>query len=119
MGVRCGFEAHLFRRKSKILGEVRAVNGVRNTRFRKRDLEHADLPAFSPTEREDLTAVAIVSDVYREVFDLRKSHSEVSRLIKQSSVEIDGMKVKDPKAKIALRPGQVLRLDRKHAVRIG
>jgi tyrosyl-tRNA synthetase len=89
-----------------------------NTRFSKRDLEHADLPAFSPAERQDPTAVAIVSDVYREVFDLKKSHSEVSRLIKQGSVEIDGTKVKDPKAKITLRSGQVLRLDRKHAVRV-
>src|SRR5216110_369796 len=36
-----------------------------NTRFSKRDLEHADLPAFSPAERQDLTAVNVVSDVYR------------------------------------------------------
>src|SRR5438309_4060790 len=27
-----------------------------NTRFSKRDLEHADLPAFSPAQRQDLTA---------------------------------------------------------------
>jgi tyrosyl-tRNA synthetase len=89
-----------------------------NTRFSKRDLEHADLPAFSPTGRENLTAVALVSDVCREVFDLKKSHSEISRLIKQGSVEIDGAKIHDPKATIALHPGQILRLDRKHAVRI-
>jgi tyrosyl-tRNA synthetase len=89
-----------------------------NTRFSKRDLEHADLPTFSPTDRENLTAVALVSDVYREVFDLKKSHSEISRLIKQGSVEIDGAKLHDPKATITLRQGQILRLDRKHAVRI-
>ena len=89
-----------------------------NTRFSKRDLEHADLPAFSPAEREDLTAVNVVSDVYRKVFQLEKSHSEVSRLIKQGSVEIDGTKIHDPKAKVALHPGQILRLDRKRAVRI-
>lgn len=89
-----------------------------NTRFSKRELEHADLPAFSPTEREELTAVGLLSNVYREVFNLNKSHSEISRLIKQGSFEIDGTKIHDPKAKIALRPGQVLRLDRKHAVRI-
>jgi tyrosyl-tRNA synthetase len=88
------------------------------TRFSKRDLEHADLPAFSRAERQDFTAVEIVSDVYRAVFQLKKSHSEVSRLIKQGSVEIDGEKIHDPKAKITLHPGQVLRLDRKHAVRI-
>jgi tyrosyl-tRNA synthetase len=89
-----------------------------NTRFSKRDLEHVDLPAFSPAERQDLTAVNVVSDVYRNVFQLEKSHSEISRLIKQGSVEIDGTKIHNPKAKVALRPGQILRLDRKHAVRI-
>jgi tyrosyl-tRNA synthetase len=89
-----------------------------NTRFSNRDLQHIDLPAFSPAERQDLTAVNLVSGVYRDVFQLEKSHSEISRLIKQGSVEIDGMKIHNPKAKIALRPGQILRLDRKHAVRI-
>ena len=89
-----------------------------NTRFSKRDLKNADLPTFSPGERQDFTAVTIVSDVYRKVFQSEKSHSEVSRLIKQGSVEIDGIKIRDPKAKVALHPGQILRLDRKRAVRI-
>jgi tyrosyl-tRNA synthetase len=89
-----------------------------NTRFSKRDLEHVNLPQYSPAERRDLTAVSVVSDVYRKVFQLEKSHSEVSRLVKQGSVEINGAKIIDPKAKITLHPGQILRLDRKHAVRI-
>lgn len=89
-----------------------------NTRFTKRDLEQADLPVFSPADREAHPAVTLVSNVYRQVFYLEKSHSEVSRLIKQGSVEIDGAKIHDPKAAIALKPGQILRLDRKHAVRV-
>jgi tyrosyl-tRNA synthetase len=89
-----------------------------NTRFSKRDLEHADLPAFSATSAEGLAAVALISNVYREVFSLEKSHSEVSRLIKQGSVEIDGVKIRDPKATVNPKPGQTLRLDRKHAVRV-
>jgi len=89
-----------------------------NTRFSKRDLEHADLPAFSPGERKGLAAVTVVSNAYREVFNLQKSHSEVSRLIKQGSVEIDGIKIHDPRTTITLKPVQILRLDRKHAVRI-
>jgi len=89
-----------------------------NTRFSKRDLKHVDLPAFSPIKGEQLAAVTLVSNVYRQVFNLQKSHSEVSRLIKQGSVEIGGVKIHDPKATITLEPGQVLRLDRKHAVRI-
>ncbi len=89
-----------------------------NTRFSKRDLEHADLPVFSATSEKGLPAVALVSNVYRDVFNLEKSHSEVSRLIKQGSIEIDGAKIRDPKATITLKPGQTLRLDRKHAVRV-
>ncbi len=89
-----------------------------NTRFSKRELDRADLPAFSPAEREELSAVSLLSNVYREVFNLNKSHSEISRLIKQGSFEIDGTKIHDPKAKITLRPGQILRLDRKRAVRV-
>jgi tyrosyl-tRNA synthetase len=89
-----------------------------NTRFSKRDLEHAELPPFSPVEREGLVAVDLVSSVYSHVFNLQKSRSEISRLIKQGSVEIDGTKIDDPKATIALRPGQILRIDKRHAVRI-
>jgi tyrosyl-tRNA synthetase len=89
-----------------------------NTRFSKRDLEHVDLPAFSAISEGGVAAVALVSNVYRDVFNLEKSHSEVSRLIKQGSVEIDGAKIRDPKATITLKPGQTLRLDRKHAVRV-
>jgi tyrosyl-tRNA synthetase len=88
-----------------------------NTRFSKRDLKHADLPTFSPAGRENVPLVALMSDVYSEAFGLRKSHSEISRLVKQGSVEIDGTKIHDPRTKVTLRPGQVLRLDRKHAVR--
>ena len=87
-------------------------------RFSKRDLEHADLPAFSATERQRLGAATLVSNVYREVFNLQKSHSEVSRLIKQGSVELDRVKIRDPRATITLEAGQVLRLDKTHAVRI-
>lgn len=89
-----------------------------NTRFSRRDLEHADLPTFSPATREGLTVVTLVSNAYRQVFSLQKSHSEVSRLIKQGSVEVNGIKVQDPKATITLNAGQILRLDKRHAVRI-
>ena len=90
-----------------------------NTRFSKRDLEHANLPLFSATTLEKLEAVTLVSNVYRQAFNLQKSRTEASRLIKQGSVELDGVKLRDPRGTIRLEPGQVLRLDKKHAVRIG
>lgn len=91
-----------------------------NTRFSKRELEHANLPVFSVTgPLERLEAVTLVSNAYREAFNLQKSRSEASRLIKQGSVELDGVKIRDPKTTITLKPGKVLRLDKTHAVRIG
>ena len=89
-----------------------------NMRFSQRDLNKADLPVFSLGEQRDFSAVMVVSDVYRKVFQSERSHSEVSRLIKQGSVEVDGTKIRDPKEIVALHPGQILRLDRKRAVRI-
>jgi tyrosyl-tRNA synthetase len=90
-----------------------------NTRFSKRELEHTELPVFSANASlEKLEAVTLVSNVYREAFNLQKSRSEVSRLIKQGSVELDGVKIRDPKATITLEAGKVLRLDKTHAVRI-
>src|SRR5436305_268068 len=89
-----------------------------DSRFSKRDLKNTDLPTFSPGEQQDFAAVTVVSDVYRNVLQLEKSHSEVSRLIKQGTVEIDGIKIRDPNTKVALHPSQILRLDRKRAVRI-
>ena len=90
-----------------------------NTRFSRRDLQRAELPTFSATPLDKFDAVSLVLSVYREAFNIQKSRSDASRLIKQGSVELDGVKIRDPKAAISLMPRQVLRLDKKHAVRIG
>lgn len=88
------------------------------TRFSKRDLEHAELPTFSTSGLNQCDLVTLVWRAYSEAFDLRKSRSEASRLIKQGSVELDGQTVRDPKAIVQVKSGQVLRLDKRHAVRI-
>jgi tyrosyl-tRNA synthetase len=89
-----------------------------NTRFSKRDLEHAELPTFSATAVNQHDLITLVWSAYREAFGLKKSRSEASRLIKHGSVELDGKKIRDPKATIELKSGQILRLDKKHAVRL-
>ena len=89
-----------------------------NIRFSKRDLEHVDLPTFLATAPQIAELVTVVCSAYREAFNVQKSRSEASRLIKQGSVELEGTKIRDPKATVALKSGQVLRLDKKHAVRI-
>ena len=86
-----------------------------NARFSEKRLDEADLPTFAAVADESVTVVAAA---YSQGFAIQKSRAEVSRLIKQGSVQLDGKKIVDPKSKISLRQGQILRLDKTHAVRI-
>src|SRR5205085_1237836 len=87
-----------------------------NTRFSKRDLEHADLPDVRPDNYSDFAD--LVGITFQNAFGINKSRTQVRQLIKQGSVQLDGEKITDPNAAVPLRPGQILRLDKTHAVRI-
>ncbi len=89
-----------------------------NTRFSKRDLDQADLPAVQLQGIEpDLLSLIVAA--FAEGFHITKSRGDARRLIEQGSVQVRGEKVVEPKADPALQPGDVLRLDKKHAVRVG
>ena len=88
-----------------------------NVRVSKRDLKHADLPEFSLLGLQKRDIVTIVCSAYREAFGIQKPRPKAWQLVEDGSVEIDGVKIRDPKTTLALKPGQILRLDRKHAVR--
>jgi tyrosyl-tRNA synthetase len=97
------------------------------TRVSEKDLAGSDLPEFSPTEFPEFwpftevygsKAWAMVWGAYSQVFQVQKSSSEIRRLITQGSVQLDGVKITDPKATLDLKSGQILRLDKTHAVRI-
>jgi tyrosyl-tRNA synthetase len=87
-----------------------------NARFSERRLSDADLPAFQ-AENSDL--VSIVVSAYANAFATIKSRAEARRLIEQGSVQLDTEKLRDPKVVLDLRSGQILRLDKTRAVRIG
>lgn len=86
-----------------------------NARFSEKRLADADLPSFA-AENTDL--VSIVVFAYANAFSTTKSRADARRLIEQGSVQLNGEKLRDPKAMIALERGQVLRLDKTRAVRI-
>ena len=86
-----------------------------NARFSQKRLDETELPCVAAMVDE---AVVIVVEAFLQAFKMKKSRAEASRLIKQGSVQINGEKIVDPKAKVALKPGQVLRLDKTHAIRI-
>src|SRR5688572_90146 len=87
-----------------------------NARFSEKRLSDADLPAFQGQIGD---ALDIVVAAYFNAFEIFKSRTEARRLIEQGSVHLDGEKLRDPKATLDLKPGQVLRLDKTRAVRIG
>jgi tyrosyl-tRNA synthetase len=86
-----------------------------NARFSEKRLADADLPNI-PAENADV--VSIVVSAYANAFATTKSRADARRLIEQGSVQLNGEKLRDPKAVITLERGQVLRLDKTHAVRI-
>jgi tyrosyl-tRNA synthetase len=87
-----------------------------NARFSEKRLADADLPVFHPDAAD---IVSIVAAAYASAFAITKSRGDARRLIEQGSVQLDGEKLRDPKATLQLRTGQILRLDKTRAVRIG
>jgi tyrosyl-tRNA synthetase len=87
-----------------------------NTRFSKRDLEHADLPYLRLGNYSDF--VDLVGITFQNAFGMNKSRTQIRQLIEQGSVQLDGKKITDPDAAIQPQAGQILRLDKTHAVRI-
>jgi ribosomal protein S4 len=74
------------------------------------------LPYLRPDNYSNF--VDVVGHAFQNAFGINKSRTQIRRLIDQGSVQLDGKKVTDPNTVIQLRPGQVLRLDKTHAVRI-
>jgi tyrosyl-tRNA synthetase len=86
-----------------------------NARFSEKRLADAELPLF---HSEPVDAVTLIAAAYASAFSITKSRTEARRLIEQGSVQLDGVKLSDPKATLSLQPGQILRLDKTRAVRI-
>ena len=87
-----------------------------NTRFSKRDLDSAELPMVSFAAGADI--VSLVVAAFAQGFQITRSRGDARRLVEQGSVQLRGEKITDPKAVPTLNPGDVLKLDKKHAVRV-
>ncbi|MDQ6656212.1 MAG: tyrosine--tRNA ligase [Verrucomicrobiota bacterium] len=126
LGRACPAEMHPLEAKKQLAAEIvstyhsadsaKKARADWTARFSERRLSEADLPPFSS---EAADAVTVVARAYAEAFAITRSRTEVRRLIEQGSVQLDGRKVTDPKETLALQPGQVLRLDKTRAVKVG
>jgi len=83
-------------------------------RFSEKRLSETDLPIL-PSQSDDLVTIVVKGFA---AYGINKSRAEASRLIKQGSVQLDGVKLRNPTEQIALSANRVLRLDKTHAVRI-
>jgi len=90
------------------------------TRFSKKDLAAAELPELSiSTIPADATVLALTAHAFMSAFGLEKSNSELRKqFIISGAVQLNGEKLTDPAAVPALTAGDVLKLSKKHAVRV-
>lgn len=91
------------------------------TRFSKKDLGAADLPRLPIGGLPDhLTVLTLAAHAFRTAFGLEKSNGELRRqFIAGGSVQLNGVKLTDPGAAVAPQAGDVLKLSKTHAVRLG
>lgn len=88
-----------------------------NTRFSKRDLAHAELPEVN-LGAASADILSLVVAAFEQGYGVKRSRSDARRLVEQGSVQLRGEKIADSKTSPVLQPGDVLRLDKKHAVRL-
>ena len=88
-----------------------------NTRFSERDLKNAYLPNQSLGNYSNFAD--LVGITFQNAFGINKSRTQIRHLIEQGSVRLDGKKITDPNAAVSVKAGQILRLDKTHAVRMG
>jgi tyrosyl-tRNA synthetase len=84
-------------------------------RFSKRDLESAELPEIVLADSD---AVSATVSAFQIGFGVARSRSDARRLVEGGSIHWRGERVTDLKSVIDFGGGGVLKLDRKHAVRV-
>jgi tyrosyl-tRNA synthetase len=100
------------------LEEAKRAREEFELRFSKKDLESADLPSYVPPSDLARDIITLGVDAFERVLGVKKSKSDLRRLVEGGSVSWKGEKVTDPKAVIPAGEPGVLKLDRRNAVRI-
>ena len=91
-----------------------------DTRFSKKDLTSADLPELSiaglPAEA---TVLSLSAHAFTTAFGIEKSNGELRKqFILSGSVQLNGEKLTDPFQAVDPKPGDILKLSKKHAVKL-
>jgi tyrosyl-tRNA synthetase len=91
-----------------------------DTRFSKKDLTAADLPELSISGIPgDTTVLSLSGHAFSTAFGIEKSNGELRKqFILSGSVQLNGEKLTDPFQKVNPKPGDILKLSKKHAVKL-
>jgi tyrosyl-tRNA synthetase len=91
-----------------------------DTRFSKKDLTAAELPEINLADLPaDSTVLSLTTFAFQTAFGIEKSNGELRKqFIQSGSVQLNGEKLTDPAAAVSPEPGDVLKLSKKHAVRL-
>ena len=88
-----------------------------DTRFSKKDLTAAELPEISVPA--DSTVLSLTAHAFLTAFGIEKSNGELRKqFIQSGSVQLNGEKLTDPFLVLTTKSGDVLKLSKKHAVRL-
>lgn len=89
-------------------------------RFSKRNLAEADLPEISLASLPaELNVLSLSAFAFTTAFGLEKSNGELRKqFITSGSVQLNGEKLIDPNGTVSLKVGDILKLSKKHAVRL-
>lgn len=90
------------------------------TRFSKRDLASAELPEFALADLpEDRRLVTVVGFLLEKVFQVKKSNGDIRKQhITPGAIQLNDDKWTDANALFEASPGDILRMSKKHAVRL-
>lgn len=91
-----------------------------DTRFSKKDLAAAGLPEIAMASLPaGLSVLSLTAHAFLTAFQLEKSNGELKKqFITAGSVQLNGEKLLDPNASISPASGDILKLSKKHAVRL-
>ena len=88
-----------------------------DTRFSKKDLTAAELPEINVPA--DSTVLSLTAYAFLTAFGIEKSNGELRKqFIQSGSVQLNGEKLTDPFLVLTTKSGDVLKLSKKHAVRL-
>ena len=100
--------------------EAGAARDDWETRFSKKDLASAELPEVPAVNLpSDLNVLRLAGHAFEAGFGIKKSNGELKKqFISTGAVQLNGEKLTDPNATVQPEASDILRLSKKHSVRI-